>query len=165
MSKNKMKRYQTGMLANLVALTTILSGCASSGRAKPTGAEATAGAEAKLEITYFLGHTHRRFLMEEHASQPTIGESYVDRTLLKKTFIDTARFKSYYARVTDYVSQRRNLSSGPSTVADRECRAPFKILVASNDHDALTLEGCRQEEPASFNRLVDDGEFLIYSSK
>ncbi|MDR3607962.1 MAG: hypothetical protein P4M08_11360 [Oligoflexia bacterium] len=150
------------------ALMFLTAGCASAPTAVtkcPTDpAVQKAGSETSIEVSYFLGHSRRRFLLSAHDSQ-ILGESYVDRALLKKVTVDPAHFQSYLAKISDYVDQKRNLASAPTTQAERECRAPFKIALQQPGHELRTVEGCRQDEPSSFNRLVDEGEFLIYSSK
>jgi hypothetical protein len=161
--------------ATLIAAACIAlagAGCASPSPARPSVgappvAQSATTPETKLEVTYFLGHGRRRFLMQVHPDSQVSAESYVDRTLLKKTSVDAKRFREYYARVTNYVNQRRNLASAPTTATERECRAPFKIVVGASNAPQ-TLEGCRQDDQkdatGDFNRLVDEGEFLIYSS-
>jgi hypothetical protein len=158
---------------------TLLSSCAST-TLKPSATTATLEAplqqNSTLDMNYTLGHSHRRVLMEERDSK-VVAQSFVDHVLLKTAAVNPPHFHAYFNQVADFVSKNRAVASAtpsaatppsaipPSPTSEAECRAPYSITMQQNGQTPKTIAGCRQGDDSAFNRLVNDGEYLLFSSK
>jgi hypothetical protein len=140
----------------VLALCTAITGCSGAKTRPGTDAQAPAtatGGHSEINITYTLGHTYRKFVATSDGSKIQ-GETFIDRTLLRESSIDPAKYQPFVQRVSDFIEKTRN-------PAQADCRSPYSIAL-TRGNDTKTLKGCRTNDEGTFGKLVRDGEFLLF---
>jgi hypothetical protein len=139
-----------------------LSACAAAPRAPenpvPTGETAqTPPPESSVEITYVLGHSHRRFLAEAKSDQ-VLARTFMDHQILREGPVDAGHYREFLGKVGRFVAAPVR---GPAQGGEAEdCRSPFKISVRSRG-ELKSTSGCRGNDDGTLGRLLREGEFLL----
>jgi hypothetical protein len=120
-------------------------------------------ADSSIDISYVLGHSHRRFVA--WAKKESFGgQTLVDHQVLRESGIERAHYSEFFGKAEQFVSApRRHLADQPAA-SEEACRTPFTVTVRVGT-DTKTLQGCRGADEGALSHLVRDGEFLLYSNK
>lgn len=116
--------------------------------------------QSKIEISYELRHSRRRFIAEQKDEQVT-GQTYLDYQVVQKGPIDPMRYREFLLKTSELIQKGQNtLSEDPSI----SCRAPLTITL-TQDQESHSLKGCRTEGEGILSRLVKEAELLLNSRK
>jgi hypothetical protein len=118
-----------------------------------------------VEITYILGHSHRRFLAEARADR-ALAQSFMDHQILRESPVDLNHYREFLDKAGRVVAKQAEPVRGPAQGESGEdsCRYPFKIIVRASG-GTRTSTGCRGEDDGALGRLLRDGEFLLSARK
>jgi hypothetical protein len=142
-------------------LLTACSGAKSKPDSDSQGPTVVLTGHTEINITYTLGHAHRKFTVVGDDGK-ILGETFVDRSLLKESSIDPAKYQAFFQRVSDFVEKGRvPAQSAPAPQEDAECRNPYSVTLVLQK-DTKTLKGCRESDEGTFGKLIRDGEFLLF---
>jgi hypothetical protein len=136
-------------------LLLVSASCAHRPAAPPPAAAEIDG--TRVDITYVLGHSQRRFLAQAEKDAPR-AQLYLEKSILEEGAVDRARYSAYLEKVS------RFLSEGGRAPAAQGCRSPFRIELRVGGQ-TRTLQGCRAGDDGALARLIRDGEFLLYSQR
>jgi hypothetical protein len=150
-----------GLLLALASclLLTACSGAKSKSDTDSQPQAAVLTGHSEINITYTLGHAHRKFEVAGEDGK-IHGVTYVDRSLLKESSIDPAKYQAFFQRVSDFVEKGR-VPAQNAPKDDAECRNPYSITLVQQK-DTKTIKGCRESDEGTFGKLIRDGEFLLF---
>ncbi len=140
----------------LIALTLIESGCASSKPKLDTSKQTPEEGDSNIEITYVLGHNRYKFCAAATESMAA-GQTFIEREKLQDSKIDLAKYTAFLKRVSEF-------SALPQRTPAAFCRSPFTIAVRIGKRKEV-LSGCRTGNEAELSKIIQEGEFLLYSKK
>ena len=151
-------------LIALIPLTLGLPSCSSPviHRDPPAKEEATLEPklqESSIEISYELGHSRRKLLLQTH-EQMVYGRNTLNKQLLHEGDVDPGNYVQFLQKASDYVSQvsRRPAQESP------DCTNSYTMTVKIGN-ESRTVRGCRQDEQGFLIKLIREGEFLLFSRK
>jgi hypothetical protein len=156
----------------LLAIAAGGSGCATGtprpdaepkGGAGTTEVSKSVGADSSIDITYVLGHSHRRFVAWSK-NDACGGQTLVDHQILRESGIDRGHYTEYFNKVEQFVStpHRKPAEQGAPLPADDACRTPFTVTLRLGSETKI-VQGCRGADDGALSHLVRDGEFLLYA--
>jgi hypothetical protein len=165
-----MKSRQRPWLALLVITPLLGSACAGHRPQSDTGAPPVGASpdtsDSSVDITYVLGHAHRRFAA--HAKDTTyMAQSFFDHQILKENVIDPKHYADFLNKASQFISTPHRVPADQTAVAlaeEEACRAPFTVTVRVGSETKST-RGCRVTDDGALSHLVRDGEFLLFSRK
>ena len=114
--------------------------------------------DSAIDITYVLGHSHRRF-KAECRQDGVIAQIYLDRTIVKENGVDSAKYDEFVQRLLVFIDNPNRVPAEASS-----CRTPFIVTLRVGDQTKVA-SGCRSNDDGTLSRLIKDGEFLLYSKK
>ncbi|MGK5086701.1 hypothetical protein WDW86_04030 [Bdellovibrionota bacterium FG-2] len=148
-------KFTGHLLAPLLALS-LLTGCASS-KSKPNEKMPTPEeADSSIEISYVLGHNRYKFCAASQENVAT-GQTFMEREKLQDSRIDTAKYTAFLKKVAEF-------STTSQRVPASFCRSPFTVSFRIGKRKE-TLSGCRTGNEAALSKIIQEGEFLLYSKK
>ncbi len=155
-------RHNKWILIALLALTPTACETARHRPNNVTVDEQAASTDSGIDISYVLGHNHRRFVTTA-TNQTIIAQTLLDRQILKESPIDKDRYVQFLKKAWAFVNQPSRLPAAHKN-SDLPCRAPY-IVTIRIQKDVHTASGCRSTDPGNLSKLIKDGEFLLYSKK
>ncbi len=146
----------------IVVLVGIWSGCATQPvEPKPESVSSRGLKDSGIDITYVLGHSHRRFIAQAKNSF-FLAQSFVDKQILKENSVNEGHYTAFFSKVEQFVSAP---TRGPSATSNsNNCRSPFTITLRVGA-DTKAVSGCRGMDDGALSHLLRDGEFLLSSRK
>ena len=153
------KAFLVSLISFLVSLP-VLSGCSSTPKAiSPPQIEASvpslASSKNQIDIQYTLGRRdHYRFYAMDEGDTAK-ASTYLNRQILDEGAIDRNQFENFLKKVLQYVQESPKATNGP-------CRSPFTIQVKI-ENKVSSASGCRSDDHGRLSRLIQEGEFLLYS--
>lgn len=115
--------------------------------------------QSKIEISYELRHSHRRFVAEQTESQIT-GQTYLDQQIVTQGVIDPIAYRELFKKTSEFIEK----SQKGSNQNDFPCRGPFFITLNLNK-ESQTLKGCRTQDEGTLSRLIKEAELLLNTRK
>jgi hypothetical protein len=112
--------------------------------------------ESRVDIRYSLDRENFRFFASDSQTQ-VIAKAYFDKKLLKKGKISRNRYLEFLKKAADLIQSCQELPDDGSP-----CRNPFKVWIQI-DQEQYTGSGCRSTDGGALSRLINEGEFLLYS--
>ena len=150
-----MRRVKIILLLNLLCLTLACS----HSHPMPEIRASSELTDSEVEISYGLGHTHRKVLFV--AKEALVkGQNFVDRQILREGSIDPSHYHDFFQKASEFLEKtHRNPASDLSA-----CRNPYTLTVRVGTQSKV-LKGCRLTDEGALGRLIRNGEFLLYSAK
>lgn len=118
----------------------------------------------KIDIYYTLDKQDFRLTLSSDANS-AVGKSFLEKKLLKSKSLNKSRYFTFLKKAADLTeTYTGNInSSEPYPVKSPiPCRTPFTIKIQLESSQYIG-RGCRSTDGGSFSRLVNEGEFLLYS--
>lgn len=115
--------------------------------------------QSKIEISYELRHSHRRFLAEQTESQ-IIGQTYLDQQIVTQSVIDPMGYRELFKKASEFIEKSQNTANQN----EFPCRGPFTINLRKNS-EFKTLKGCRTQDEGTLSRLIKEAELLLNKRK
>lgn len=113
---------------------------------------------SSIDIHYSLDRENFRFFASDSRAEPqSIAQAYMDKRLLKEGKITRERYLGFLKKAADLVKSCHKLEK-----TDGGCRNPFKIKIQL-DQQFYSAAGCRSTDGGALSRLINEGEFLLYS--
>jgi hypothetical protein len=112
--------------------------------------------ESSVDIRYSLDRENFRFTASDTQAQ-VIAQSYLDKRLLKEGKISRDRYLGFLKKAIDLIQDCQTFNK-----EGQFCRNPFKVLIQV-DQEQFTGSGCRSTDGGALSRLINEGEFLLYS--
>lgn len=178
--RNNLKRNPAPWTLLALAVGAAAGGCATPPAARPidaTSASATASANAftdapapladsQVDISYVLGHSHRRFLARAKDAS-CVAQAFLDRQVLRENEVSSKQYEAYFGKVSQFVAANANRARAGAQQrmpAEEDCRSPFKVTVHRGSASE-SFQGCRGADDGALAHLVRDGEFLLFTRK
>jgi hypothetical protein len=118
--------------------------------------------DSSIDISYVLGHSHRRFLAKAKDSN-CVAQSYFDQQILKENEIDGKHYEEFFSKVSKFMTAPQRVPAAQAASSE-ECRSPFTVTVRLGKK-TQAFQGCRGSDEGALAHLVKDGEFLLFSKK
>ncbi len=116
--------------------------------------------DSSIDIQYILGHEHYRFVATSLENSVT-AKSLRDRQIVRNGPIDKNLYTDFFQKASNFISHSKS-SESSGEKSDSHCRSPFTVTV-NIEKETHTTKGCRSTDNGTLSKLVNDGEFLLYS--
>lgn len=138
-----------------------LSACGSS--SKNTSSAPTIGSgESGVKIKYFLAQTLYSLEVCEKGDQAVALSKVYDKAIVR-TIINPAQYSAFVSRAS-LIAQEISRTENANDLKD--CKTPYTLTLKKDGAITRKVSGCRTDDPdGKIGRLIQEGEFLFYSSK